>query len=251
MKTDLIIPARNEAENLDALALALQPLRDDGTLRRITLVDNGSTDATAELAAAHGFEVVRGDRPGYGSACLAGLAHLVDDPPDVVGFFDADLADDPAHLLRLLTPLAEGSADFALGSRRAQAEPGALDPHQRFGNALACGLMRLATGHGYRDMGPMRVIRWDALQRLDMADTTWGWTLEMQHKAVARGLRVLELDVPYRRRHAGKSKITGSLTTSTRVGAKILYTVAKLAVTERRRTRESRRSAVVSPAATP
>ena len=248
LTADLLIPAKNEAENLDALAAALRPLLEAGALRRVVLVDNGSTDATAELARGHGFTVVPESRPGYGSACLAGLNHICEDPPDAVGFFDADLADDPEHLPRLIEELASGRADLALGARNAQAERGALDPHQRFGNALACLLMRLATGRRYRDMGPMRVVRWESLQRLAMADTTWGWTLEMQHKAVTRGLRVVELDVPYRRRHAGKSKITGSLTTSFRVGVKILFTVAKLWATERREAPEQVSEQVISPA---
>jgi hypothetical protein len=130
-----------------------------------------------------------------------------------------------------------GTADLVLGQRNALAEPGALEPHQRFGNGLACTLIGLAVGRRYRDLGPMRAITLDALRRLEMRDTTWGWTVEMQYKAVTRGLRVVELDVTYRRRHAGRSKISGSLVGSAKAGRKIITTLAGLYATERRRRR--------------
>ena len=234
MQVDLIIPAKNEAVNIPAVAEALAPLLAEGTLRGVVLADNGSTDDTAALAAAAGFTVVHEPRAGYGRACLAGLAALEADPPGAVAFLDADLADDPAELPRLIAPLASGEADLALGSRRARAEPGALDPHQVFGNRLACGLMRLGCGRAYRDMGPLRVITWPALERLDMRDPTWGWTMEMQWKAATRGLRVRELEVAYRKRRAGRSKISGSLVGSARAGTKILAMAAALRRAERK-----------------
>lgn len=227
MRTDLIIPARNEEENIDAVAHALAQLP-DGTLRRVVLVDNGSTDLTAQLSESAGFEVVHESRPGYGGACLAGLAHLADDPPEAVAFLDADLADDPDRLPALLGMIAEGSADLVLGQRQRLAEPGALDPHQRFGNWLACRLLRVITGYGYRDLGPMRAVRWRSLDRLNMADRTWGWTVEMQYKALRYGLRVAEVDVPYRKRRAGRSKISGSLVGSFRAAVKIIATLGRL-----------------------
>ena len=227
MQTDLIIPARNEEENLPALGRALAVLP-PGLIRRVVLADNGSSDRTAELAAAAGFTVVHEPRPGYGAACLAGLRALQSEPPEAVAFLDADLADDPGQLARLIRPLAEGRADLVLGQRQALAEPGALDPHQRFGNRLTCLLLRVITGHAYGDLGPMRVIRWRSLQQLAMADQTWGWTVEMQYKAVRYGLRIVELDVPYRQRHAGRSKISGSILGSLRAGSKIITTLARL-----------------------
>jgi len=230
----LIIPARNEAPNLPALFDALAALPADA-IDPIVLCDNGSTDDTAALAAQRGAVVVHEPRPGYGGACLAGLRHLAaqPDPPAAVAFLDADLADDPAGLPRLLEPIRRGDADLVLGSRHRLAEPGALDPHQRFGNALACRLLRLSTGRRYTDLGPMRALSWDALQRLDMRDTTWGWTVEMQFKAAQRGLRIVELDVPYRKRHAGQSKISGSLVGSWKAGTKIISTIARLWWTQR------------------
>lgn len=228
MQIDLIIPARNEAENMPALIAAIDAVRHEARLRRVVLCDNGSTDDTAGLARAGGFEVIYEAQPGYGAACLAGLAHLRADPPDMVAFLDADLADDPGQLARLIEPIARGGADLSLGQRQKLAEPGALDPHQRFGNLMAVTLLRAITGHGYRDLGPMRVIRWRSLQQLTMVDRTWGWTIEMQYKAARHGLRIAEFDVPYRKRHAGKSKISGSLGGSFRAGTKIIATLATL-----------------------
>lgn len=224
---DLIIPARNEEPNLVALLTALPRW----ALRQVVVVDNGSTDRTATLAQAHGAIVVHEPKQGYGRACLAGLnwlANCPQGPPRAVAFLDADLADEPAQLPRLCQPILADQADLALGARTALAQPDALSLPQRWGNTLACRLMKLATGHHYRDLAPMRVIRWSSLARLDMQDRTWGWTLEMQFKAAQMGLRVVELDVPYRPRHAGRSKISGSLLGSLRAGSRILATTARL-----------------------
>lgn len=231
---DLIIPARDEAESIPGLVEAVRALAWP-ELRHVLLVDNGSTDRTADLARAGGLVVVDEPRRGYGAACLAGLAWIAArTPPDAVAFLDADLSDDPAQLPRLAQPVLAGETDLAIGSRTRLAEPGALDPHQRFGNALASGLMAVATGRRYRDLGPMRVIRWDALQALQMRDRTWGWTVEMQFKAATRDLRIDEIDVPYRPRRAGRSKISGSIAGSARAGAKIIGAIAHLWWTERR-----------------
>ncbi|MEE9403277.1 MAG: glycosyltransferase family 2 protein [Algisphaera sp.] len=226
--TDLIIPAYNEAENLPALAAALAPLQTSKTIRRVILVNNGSTDTTAQLAREAGFDVVDEPQRGYGNACLAGLAFAANNPPSAIGFFDADLADDPNQLPTLIKPLANDTADLVLGQRRALAQKGALEPHQAFGNWLACTLLRMSTGHRYRDLGPMRVIHWQHLQTLNMVDRTWGWTVEMQYKAARQGLRIQQIDVPYRKRHAGKSKISGSLIGSARAGIKIIAVLTKL-----------------------
>ncbi|MEM8738596.1 MAG: glycosyltransferase family 2 protein [Planctomycetota bacterium] len=228
MRLDLVIPARNEAANLPALIEAVDAARGPAGLGRVVLADNGSTDGTGELARAGGFEVVREDRPGYGGACLAALRVLAEDPPGAVAFLDADLADDPAYLAALARPIAEGRADLVLGQRNRRAESGALDPHQRFGNALATTLLRLTCGRAYRDLGPMRALRWESYLRLEMADRTWGWTVEMQHKAAKRGLRIEEIDVPYRKRQAGRSKISGSVTGSAKAGVKIIAVLGRL-----------------------
>lgn len=238
---DLIVPARNEETNIAALMEALPA----GFFRHVIVADNGSTDRTAALAERHGAIVVREPQPGYGAACLAGLKWIealrkAQPPgypgvPTAVAFLDADLADDPAELPKLCEPIIQGRADMVIGTRANLAQPGALDPHQRFGNWLACRLIGLATGRRYRDLGPMRVVRWTCMQQLAMSDRTWGWTVEMQFKAATLGMRVEEIDVPYRKRRSGKSKISGSLIGSAKAGSKIITTIFALWWAERKR----------------
>ncbi len=222
---DLIIPAYNEEENIPDLLEALNSL----PLRHVIVTDNGSTDRTAELAAAGGALVVTEPRRGYGAACLAGLSWIDNHPPlpDMVGFLDADLADDPVNLPQLWQPIAANQADLAIACR-CPAQAGALTLTQRFGNRLACTLIRLLTGKSYRDLGPMRVIRYTSVRQLNMADLTWGWTVEMQFKAARRNLRTLEINLPYHRRRAGASKISGTIVGSARAGYKIIATILAL-----------------------
>jgi len=223
---DLVIPARNEETNIGVLLDAVPR----GVFRQVVVADNGSTDRTAELAREHGAVVVHETQPGYGAACLAGLKWIgeQDAAPLAVAFLDADLSDDPAELPGLCRPILADEADLVIGSRARHAEPGALDPHQRFGNWLACVLIRWTAGKRYSDLGPMRVIRWQALEDLRMQDRTWGWTVEMQFKAARQNLRVVEIDVPYRQRHSGTSKISGSIVGSFKAGTKILSTIFRL-----------------------
>lgn len=221
---DLIIPARNEQENIPALLGALPR----ALLRRVIVADNGSTDRTAELAIQHGAEVVHETQPGYGAACLAGLQHLTADPPDIVAFLDADLADDPTNLTAVCTPILKGEAQLVIACRHRLAQRGALTPVQRFGNALACRLIALCTGVRYGDLGPLRAVTWDALTKMNMRDRTWGWTVEMQYKAAALGMTTKQIDVSYRPRHAGKSKISNTIRGSIKAGYKILTTIAYL-----------------------
>ncbi|MHC4416533.1 MAG: glycosyltransferase family 2 protein [Planctomycetota bacterium] len=226
MRCDLVIPALNEASNIDALFDALEPLR--GTiLRHIVLADNGSTDSTADRAAARGAVVVHEPARGYGAACLQAIEWLAeqDTPPETVAFLDADLSDDPAALPALLAPIEQGRAQLVIGSRPRRAAPGALTFGQRVGNRLACRLMAMLTGRRYRDLGPFRALRWSTLERLQMTDRTWGWTIEMQTKAALLGIPTLEVDVPYRRRASGRSKISGSLRGAAAAGTKIIWTI--------------------------
>lgn len=231
----VIIPARNEEASLPLV------LRDLPPVDAVVVVDNGSTDATAACALRHGAEVVYEGRPGYGSACLAGLAAVERavltgsrPVPEVVAFLDADYSDHPDLLPQLVAPVFADQVDFVLGSRLiGQREPGAMPPQSIFGNRLACLLMRLVWGAHYTDLGPFRAIRYDALQQLGMEDRNFGWTVEMQIKAVAAGLRIAEIPVPYRRR-VGTSKISGTLTGTVKAGAKILYTIAKYSCATRR-----------------
>ena len=217
----LIIPALNEAESIG---------RQLGQLPRdlfdqIILVDNGSQDATAEVARAAGAQVVQEPRRGYGQACQAGLAHLFAETAAVV-FMDADLSDDPADVERLTQAFAEGGWDLVVGSRvLGRAEPGSLTPVQRFGNSLTTRLIRWIWHVSFTDLGPLRIVRRDALRRLNLRDRDFGWNVEMQAKAACLGLKTTEIPVDYRRRAYGKSKISGTLSGSLRAGVKILWTI--------------------------
>ena len=218
----VIIPVFNERESLP-LVVADIP-RD--VVREIVVVDNGSTDDTRLVASAMPVRLVREERRGYGSACLAGISALEGSPPEILVFLDGDYSDHPEELPRLTEAIAAG-ADLAIGSRMlGRREPGALLPQARLGNALACFLIRVLYGHRYTDLGPFRAIRWEALRSLGMEDRDFGWTVEMQVKALKKGLLVVEVPVSYRRR-VGVSKITGTLAGTLAAGRKILGTIAR------------------------
>lgn len=228
MRVCAVIPALNEE---GAIGLVLRDLP-RALVGHVIVVDNGSRDATAERAAAAGAQVVREPRRGYGSACLAGIAALPADC-EVVLFLDADHSDHGEEAALLLAPIARGEADLVIGSRLlGRAEPGALLPQARFGNTLACFLMRVRFGHRYTDLGPFRAITRAALARIGMVDTNFGWTVEMQIKALRHGLRVVDVPVSYRRR-TGVSKITGTVGGTLRAGWKILWTIFRYGVLER------------------
>jgi hypothetical protein len=195
----------------------------------VLVVDNGSTDATANLARRAGAEVVYEPAPGYGAACLAGLAVLREDPPAVVAFADADGSDGVENLPLLLDMLGEGRHDLALAWRIPENSE-ALSVQQRFGNWLATRLIRMLWGHAYGDLGPLRAITWESLERLNMSDRTFGWTVEMQIRALKAGLRVVELPLPYRTRIAGRSKISRTLSGVMRAGWKILWVIGREAL---------------------
>ena len=217
----LIIPARNEELSLPGV-LAKLPFG----IRRVLVVDNGSTDATAQVAANFGAQVVAEPVAGYGRACLAGLAALRVDPPDLVAFVDADGSDELSRLADLIAPVAAGEQDLVLG-RRVPSVRAALSFQQRFGHLLATGLIRLIWKHHYRDLGPMRVVSWAALERLAMTDQAFGWTVEMQVRAVKSGLRIAEIDVPYHPRTAGKSKISRTISGTVKAGSTILWVIGR------------------------
>ncbi len=233
LTVDVVIPALNEEAAL-ARVLADLPRAGDvlpggAVLRRVVVADNGSTDRTADVARAHGAEVVHEPRRGYGAACLAALAHLAASPPDVAAFVDADHSDDPRELPFVVAPVTEGRADLCVGSRTLGAfEPGAFTSAQAFGNRLAPALLRLLYGARVTDLGPFRAIRWGALTSLDMRDRDYGWTVEMQAKAFRAGLRYAEVPVSYRRRRLGRSKVSGTLRGVWGAGTKILGTIARV-----------------------
>lgn len=229
----VLIPAWNEEGSIGRVIDALPR---DG-FRRVIVADNNSTDFTARVAREFGATVVPAPKQGYGSACLAAIAVVAGLPeveqPAVVCFIDADFSDHPEQLPLLTGPILRGEADFVLGSRFLKAQPpGALLPQAIFGNKLACVLMRLLFGVRYTDLGPFRAISWERLRALNMTDTNFGWTVEMQIKAARAKLRIREVAVDYRPR-IGTSKITGTVSGTFRAGYKILYTIARYGLLSR------------------
>lgn len=217
----LIIPALNEAESVGQLLKEIP----SGLFAQVIVVDNGSQDSTAEVARKGGAHVVKEPRPGYGQACLAGIASLRSEITALV-FMDADLSDDPADLPRLIHFFEAGEWDMVIGSRMlGKAEVGSLTPLQRFGSWLTTRLIRWLWGVSFTDLGPLRAISRDALNRLHLRDCNLGWNVEMQAKAAGRNMKVAEIPVAYRKRRLGESKISGTLCGSLRAGFRILWTI--------------------------
>ncbi len=233
----VLIPALNEAK---ALALSLPALREvldsvrDSAEFQIIVADNGSSDDTAAVAIAAGATVVRETRRGYGAACAAGIAHLASPgelAPHVLVFLDADGSDDPASLPDLIEPILADKADLVIGCRdRWLREAGSLTPPQAFGTWLAVTLIRWIWGFRYRDLGPFRAIRFSSLVAIDMRDRAYGWTVEMQVRALQLRLRIDQRSVPYRRRKLGRSKISGTIRGVFLAAYWILTTIARLAL---------------------
>jgi len=224
-KISVIIPAYNEEESLPHVLNDLPKDR----LHQIIVVDNRSTDRTSEVARENGATVVYEKRRGYGQACLSGMDAL--DAPDIVVFLDGDYSDYPEEIDLLVEPILKDEADFIVGSRMILKESRkALLPQARYGNQLAVFLIRLFFGHRFTDLGPFRAIRYESLQAIGMRDKDFGWTVEMQVKAVQKGLRIREVPVRYRIR-IGVSKITGTVSGTLKAGTKIIYTIFKYLVT--------------------
>lgn len=222
MRVVAILPALNEAATLPAVLAAIAP----DLVWRVVVVDGGSSDGTPVLAQQAGAQVVTERQRGYGRACLAGAAEAQRLGAEVLAFLDASGSADPADLPAILAPILQGQADLALGSRTmGHAEPGALRPLQRLGNALAVSLIRLRHGKKYSDLGSMRAITSSALGALAMRELAHGWPAEMQVKAARVGLRVVEVPMRYRRRPAGRSKVSGTWSGAVRAGAAILRVV--------------------------
>ncbi len=223
-RVGVIIPALNEEASLPRVLKAIPA----GLVEQILVVDNGSTDRTAEVAAVHGASVIREPRRGYGVACLAGIARMREHPPDIVVFLDGDFSDHPEEIESLLVPIREAGCDLVIGSRvLGSAEPGALLPQARAGNRLAVFLLRVLYGARYTDLGPFRAVRFGRLLELGMKDRAYGWTVEMQARAALAGWKTTEVPVSYRRR-IGRSKITGTMRGTVKAGIAILRTLVRL-----------------------
>ncbi len=217
----VVIPALNEQDSIGGVVSSLRDL--DAS---IIVADNGSTDETADYAIAAGAKIVTEKQKGYGAACLAGIAALPDDV-NIILFIDADGSDVPNEAMHLIKPIIDGHADMVIGSRAlGNIENGAMTPPQRFGNWLSTRLVKLIWQKNITDLGPFRAIRRDVLEQLAMADRDFGWTIEMQVKAIQHEMRVLERPANYRKR-IGISKISGTISGVWGAGTKILYVIGR------------------------
>ena len=216
----VVIPALNEAKSIGSVLCTIS--RD--AVSEVVVVDNGSEDRTASIARNNYAKVVKENERGYGAACLKGI-DTVSEEAEIIVFLDADFSDYPEDLGKIVEPLLNDEADMVIGSRtRLASSVKALAPQQRFGNWLATRLIQLFWGHQYSDLGPFRAIKRKSLDELNMVDRDYGWTVEMQIKAIKQKLRVQEVPVRYRIR-IGRSKISGTVKGTVLAGSKILYTI--------------------------
>jgi len=220
LKIVVIIPALNEEAAIGRVVREIPPLAN-----KVIVVDNGSTDRTAERAREAGACVVHEERKGYGYACLRGMEEV--DNAEVVVFLDGDHSDFPEEMGLLIEPIVAGEADLVIGSRiRGRRERGAMLPHSFAANILFSLALHWLYGLKVTDIGPFRAIRYDQLISLNMEEGTYGWTLEMMIKAARRKLQVMEVPVSYRQR-IGRSKVSGSLWESLRAGVKMIDTLTR------------------------
>jgi glycosyltransferase involved in cell wall biosynthesis len=219
----VVIPALDEEDAIGRVVASI----DRSLVQQIVVGDNGSSDRTAAIAAAAGAEVVSVPERGYGAACADALRRLRADI-DTVVFMDADGSDASDEMGSLLAPIADGTADLVIGSRAlGRVDRGAMTPQQRFGNWLATALIRILFRRRFTDLGPYRAIRRDLLDRIAMRDRRYGWTVEMQVRAIQLDARVVEVPASYRRR-VGHSKISGTARGVILAGWWILYTIFRL-----------------------
>ena len=222
---DVIIPAFNEEKSI---SLVLDDIPKN-LVNEVIVVNNASTDNTMDTARNGGATVLTEKNQGYGYACLKGIDYLKkrSQPPDIVVFIDADYSDYPEEMPKVVRPIIEDDYDMVIGSRaRGEREPGSMMPQQIFGNWLATWLIKIIYNVTFTDLGPFRAIKFDKLLAINMQDQTFGWTVEMQVKAIKNRLRYTEVPVSYRKR-VGVSKIAGTVSGSIKAGYKIIYTILK------------------------
>ena len=223
----VIIPAHNEA---DSIAQVIHEI--PKTVSEIVVVNNNSTDDTAITAKKAGATVLNETKMGYGYACLCGMEYVAkqSDRPDIIVFIDGDYSDYPDELTKLVQPIIEQNIDFVIGARvKDKREAGSMTPQQIFGNWLATFLMKLFFGATFTDLGPFRAIKYEKLLALEMEDKTYGWTVEMQLKALKKKLTYIEVPVRYKKR-IGISKVSGTIKGSIFAGIKILGWIFKYSI---------------------
>ncbi len=224
MKIGVVIPARNEEDSI-TLVLDAIPQQMSST---VVVVDNNSTDQTAAMARKNGAVVLQETLPGYGRVVQRGLRYFKDHPVDIVVFLDGDYSDYPEEMGQLIAPIMDEGYDMVLSTRlNPLYNKSSLSPHVVYGNKLVVFLINRLFDTKYTDLGPFRAIRYDTLERLQMEDNNYGWTVEMQVKACLQRLKVKEVPVRYRAR-IGTSKISGTIKGSVLAGTKMIYTVLKL-----------------------
>jgi glycosyltransferase involved in cell wall biosynthesis len=227
MIIDIIIPAFNEEQSIGLV------VRDavNQNVRHVVVANNGSTDHTARIAQEAGAVVVNETRKGYGYACLAAMDWIASQnaQPDIVVFMDGDRSDEFGDFPNVIQPVVDGQFDLVIGSRElGQRQKGSMTIPQIFGNQLATTLIRWIYGFSFTDLGPFRAVRYKALMDLKMEDKTYGWTVEMQVKALRQKMRCTEVPVNYHKR-IGKSKVSGTVKGTILAGYKIITTIAKYA----------------------
>lgn len=227
----VIIPAFNEEKSIP---FVLQDIPKN-LVSEVVVVNNNSTDATAQIAQENGATVLFEPQMGYGFACLKGIEYAKTKNPDIIAFLDGDYSDFPSEMPLLLEPILQNQADFVLGSRlKGNLEKGAMPPQAYFGNVLAGFLMKHLFGASYSDLGPFRALKFDKLLALNMQDTTYGWTIEMQLKAHDYGYRIQEVPVSYRKR-IGQSKVSGTVMGTIKASYKILGWILGYALFSKRK----------------
>ncbi|MCK5441871.1 MAG: glycosyltransferase family 2 protein [Maribacter sp.] len=220
----VIIPAFNEA---DSIAQVIHEIPD--IVSEIIVVNNNSSDETAKKAQDAGATVLTENKKGYGHACLCGMDYVAKQSnlPDIIVFIDGDYSDYPEEMTKVIKPILDQSIDFVIGARvKKKREKGSMTPQQVFGNWLATFLMKLLFRATFTDLGPFRAIKYDRLLALEMEDKTYGWTVEMQLKALKNKITYTEVPVRYKKR-IGISKVSGTVKGSIFAGVKILGWIFK------------------------